>query len=149
VVTNHEVALSWIGFGSVMTTAARATYQDVLAFNQEQDAPDLISIFEWGSDPLLHNGEGQNHAKYAVIDGLYSVVGSYNFDPRARHLNSENIGIFASANLAATLTAEIEEYIQPFYSVPVTWEDALSYQQPDTNMGKIKNQILDILTPYL
>lgn len=62
-----------------------------------------IQVYELGKlDNKLFEGEkidgkpaiasyfyGKLHAKFGIIDGRFSFVGSDNFDPRSRHLNSE------------------------------------------------------------
>lgn len=58
---------------------------------------------------------GKLHAKYAIIDGRYSVVASHNGDPRSRHLNSE-VGFFIDNEaVAAELTDQFEKTIARSY----------------------------------
>jgi len=50
------------------------------------------------------------HAKLYIVDRRYSYVGSLNWDPRSRDLNSELGIIVDSPDLAGWLAAQIDEY---------------------------------------
>jgi putative cardiolipin synthase len=53
------------------------------------------------------------HSKAAVVDDLWSFVGSPNVDPRSMILNTENGFFVESVDLAARVTELIERDIQP------------------------------------
>jgi phosphatidylserine/phosphatidylglycerophosphate/cardiolipin synthase-like enzyme len=74
-------------------------------------APPLMRFYELGrldSDRLPENrglpggGKpyGKLHAKYWTIDSKVSFIGSHNFDPRSRYLNSE-VGFFIRSPIIA------------------------------------------------
>lgn len=51
---------------------------------------------------------GALHAKVAVVDGRRMLVGSVNFDPRSRHLNTELVLLIDSAALVAEFDALVD-----------------------------------------
>jgi len=60
-----------------------------------------VKVYEWQS---TLRGEGELHSKVSVFDGQVSVIGSYNFDPRCKYLNSEDVVVIDSEKTAAALT---------------------------------------------
>lgn len=57
------------------------------------------------------------HAKSAVIDGYLSIIGSYNFDPRSEHLNTEVAIVVNDAPFAQELGDSIGERLSNSYRV--------------------------------
>jgi phosphatidylserine/phosphatidylglycerophosphate/cardiolipin synthase-like enzyme len=53
------------------------------------------------------------HAKSLVIDGQVAVIGSHNFDPRSRDINTENAVIIWDEAFASALAARIRLATQP------------------------------------
>lgn len=53
------------------------------------------------------------HAKFFVVDGRISFVGSHNFDPRSRNLNTENAVIIRDELFAASLKQIFERNTAP------------------------------------
>ncbi len=49
------------------------------------------------------------HAKYALFDGVYSIVGSYNLDFRSAYLDTECVVAYYSTELTGELTRWFEE----------------------------------------
>ncbi len=59
--------------------------------------PDLIVLLDFPGPRFIV------HAKFFVVDEKICAVGSHNFDPRAKNLNSENIVIVWDENVAKAL----------------------------------------------
>jgi len=55
-------------------------------------------------------GPDHFHAKAALIDGCISVIGSYNFDPRSEHLNTETAVVTCHPSVAADLSASMAKH---------------------------------------
>jgi phosphatidylserine/phosphatidylglycerophosphate/cardiolipin synthase-like enzyme len=94
-----------------ISMVGRGHYKDLLAVN---DTPEVaacpageagIRIWEWvgqaADEPA--RSQGTMHSKFAVVDGVRSLVGSYNLDPRSEKLNSETALVFEEAALSARL----------------------------------------------
>lgn len=62
------------------------------------------------------------HSKTMIIDGITTVIGSYNFDPRSANLNTECITIIRSGDVAKNLSGYIEEEFLPENAWQVTLE---------------------------
>jgi cardiolipin synthase len=54
-----------------------------------------VRLFEWP--------EGMLHAKTAVIDDVWSIVGSYNFDHRSQHHQLESAAVVVNEGFARRL----------------------------------------------
>jgi phosphatidylserine/phosphatidylglycerophosphate/cardiolipin synthase-like enzyme len=52
---------------------------------------------------------GKLHAKFAIVDGMTSWVGSDNFDERSRHINSETAIFVRSPKIASDLTNQFNQ----------------------------------------
>jgi len=84
---------------------------------------------------------GKLHAKYGVIDGRYSFIGSHNLDQRSRRLNSETAIFVDSQKIAADTTREFEKLIQKSYQ----------YGDPDLQLMneqsevRTRNKLMSIL----
>ena len=127
--------------------AARATYQSVMA--PGQTGPGQVAIYEWGGDKIFHNDEGHMHAKFAVFDGKAAIVGSYNLDPRSRYLDTEAITAVENTAFSADLTAIFQQDIQPNFSNPVSWQNALIFADPNSQDSSFSQQLWKMMTPYL
>lgn len=66
---------------------------------------------------IVHPSEyyGKLHAKFGVVDGRYSFIGSHNLDQRSRHLNSETAFFVDSPKIAADTTRFFETLVQKSY----------------------------------
>jgi cardiolipin synthase A/B len=88
--------------------ASRADYDALLAAG--------IEIYEF--QPTMM------HVKALVVDGVWSIVGSTNFDNRSLELNDEiNVGV-ADRDLAARLTQDFEEDLRRSHRLtPEAWRE--------------------------
>lgn len=73
------------------------------------------------------------HAKSMVIDGITTVIGTFNLDPRSANLNTECMVIVHSKKIASNVLKGIEEEFKPENS----WRTTLDYN-PDNEVPKIK-----------
>ena len=71
----------------ITTFAMRWLYEELLAGG--------VRVFEWPAAMM--------HAKTAVIDDAWSIIGSYNFDHRSLLHQLESVAVVAGADLAARL----------------------------------------------
>ena len=79
-----------------------------------------------GVPTKIENWGGKMHAKAAVIDGEYLVLGSMNWTSAGEHDNDENTLLIRSPRLAAHLQAWFDDLWQ---SIPDIW--LASYARPD------------------
>lgn len=81
---------------------------------------------------------GKLHAKYAIIDGRYSIVASHNGDPRTRHLNSE-VGFFVdSEEIARELTDQFDKTIARSYLWGSSdWQKLIHHEKLRSKMTQI------------
>lgn len=68
--------------------------------NREEYICDDIELWEYQADDQLH-------AKIAVFDKRYSIIGSFNLDERSAHIDTETVAIIDSEEFAVG----VEEYI--------------------------------------
>jgi cardiolipin synthase A/B len=100
---------------SLQQAAKRGVHVRVLTDGEITDAPPVKYASRQGYDALLEAGfeiyeyePTMMHVKAMVIDGVWSVIGSANFDNRSFELNDElTIGV-ADRELAAALTADFD-----------------------------------------
>ena len=133
--TNDLPAMSMVG---------RSYYKDILAINKEDktiESGGSIQIWEWYGQRYDQDRqtEGTIHAKYAVIDRRYSLVGSYNLDPRSEKLNSETAVVFESEPLSIKL-AKIFYENDLAYSRQVTPKDATEFNEPTDALYKLQKE---------
>jgi cardiolipin synthase len=84
-----------------------------------------------------------DHTKLMVVDRVWSLVGSTNWDPRSLRLNFEfNVECYDRA-LASQLSQIIEEKL--VHSLPVTLEEVNSRSFP----VRVRDGLSRLLTPYL
>lgn len=108
---------------------ARQRYKYMLDTNTLPNAKGKVEIAEWGGDPVMKNGLGLNHSKFAVFDRQMVIVGSYNLDPRSHNLNSESVVTFAPGT--QTMQKFVDEFTNEFspgFATPVTPEKAAEYR---------------------
>ncbi len=123
IVTNHAEAQEFHNLALV----ARQKYQALMAANLQTPNGGRLDIYEWGGDPVLKNGTGHNHAKFAIFDQRAAIVGSYNLDPRSRYLSSETVMAFENPAAVLELSAIARSYMAPAMSILVTPADAAWY----------------------
>ena len=73
------------------------------------------------------------HAKSMVIDGITTVIGSFNLDPRSANLNTECIVVVNSKKISEGVLKGMEEEFKPENS----WETTMTFN-PDSEVGKYK-----------
>ena len=127
-----------------LTMVGRSYYEGLLAMIDEEGARKNgghIQIWEWQGRRYDRDRqtEGTIHAKYAVFDRRYALVGSYNLDPRSEKLNSETAVVFESKALATNL-AEIFYENDLAYSCRVTAEDAKAFHEPTDTLYKLRKE---------
>jgi putative cardiolipin synthase len=125
-----------------LTMVGRSYYENLLAINDEETARGSggrIQIWEWLGQRYDRDRqtEGTIHAKYAVFDRRYALVGSYNLDPRSEKLNSETAVVLESETLSTAL-AEIFYENDLAYSRRVTAKDAKEFNAPTDAFYKLR-----------
>lgn len=77
------------------------------------------------------SGAASLHTKALAVDGRVAFVGSFNFDPRSAHLNTEMGAVVEDERLAARLRAEFDRLADPAHSwrvelhgLNLRWRDA-------------------------
>ena len=73
------------------------------------------------------------HAKSMVIDGVTTVIGTFNLDPRSANLNTECFAVIHSTQLSQGVLSGMEEEYKPENS----WETTLEFN-PDSKVDKSK-----------
>ncbi|MBN8482654.1 MAG: phospholipase D family protein [Xanthomonadales bacterium] len=112
---------------------------DYAALGGDDGRPDAYQ--RYGRAPLSTRGVRLGmHAKSIVIDGMTTLIGSHNFDPRSDNYNTESGFIIHDRALAALVTAAIERDAEPQNA----WTIA---KRPRTNLiHRINNAIADFST---
>jgi cardiolipin synthase len=84
-----------------------------------------------------------DHTKLMVVDGLWSLVGSTNWDPRSLRLNFEfNVECY-DRELAAQLTEVVAQKMQLAKQVTQEQLDARNY------LAKLRDGVARLASPYL
>lgn len=122
----------------------RSYYKKILSINEDtvgRQNGGNVQIWEWYGwrYDAPQQTEGTIHAKYAVFDRLYSLVGSYNLDPRSEKLNSETAIVFESDSLSTELAKIFYENDLAF-SRRVTLEDANEFKDPTDSIYKLRKE---------
>jgi cardiolipin synthase len=83
------------------------------------------------------------HSKLLVIDGLWSLIGSANLDPRSLRLNFEfNLEVY-DREFAQLLSRHMDKVVS--CSREVTLEDADGRPLPE----KVRDSVAKLFSPYL
>lgn len=127
-----------------LTMVGRSYYKTILAINEDaatKKSGGSVQIWEWYGwrYDQSQQTEGTIHAKYAVFDRRYSLVGSYNLDPRSEKLNSETALVLESDILSAELAKIFYENDLAF-SRQVTPERADEFQEPTDALYKLRKE---------
>ena len=127
-----------------LTMVGRSHYKKILALNEDAGARSSggnVRIWEWYGwrYDQARQTEGTIHAKYAVFDRRYALVGSYNLDPRSAKLNSETALVFES-DILSTELAKIFYENDLAYSHPVLPEDANEFNEPSDALYKLRKE---------
>jgi len=136
---------------SELTMVGRSYYKKILSINENVEAKKnggSVQIWEWYGwrYDQPHQTEGTIHAKYAVFDRRYSLVGSYNLDPRK--LNSETAIVFENDTLSTELAKMFYEN-DLAYSRQVTPEDANEFKEPTDALYKLRKDFGGLFEPFL
>ena len=86
---------------------------------------------------------------YAVFDGIAGIVGSYNLDPRARLLNSEDVVAFESPDFATVLAEEFATFTSDKYTAKIDAKTAKTFAKPESTLKRIRLQLIQLLTPFM
>jgi putative cardiolipin synthase len=136
-----------------LTMVGRSYYKKILAVNEDAGAKKSggnVQIWEWYGwrYDQTQPTEGTIHAKYAVFDRRYSLVGSYNLDPRSEKLNSETAVVFESDILSTELARLFYEN-DLAYSRHVTPDDANEFKEPTDIFYKLRKEFGGLFEPLL
>ncbi|MGW8313918.1 MAG: phospholipase D-like domain-containing protein [Desulfuromonadales bacterium] len=136
-----------------LTMVGRSYYKFLLAINDEEAAQSSggeVQIWEWYGWRYDQDQqtEGTIHAKYAVFDRLYSLVGSYNLDPRSEQLNSETAVVFESKELSTDLARIFYENDLAF-SRKVSLDAAQEFNEPSDALYKLRKDFGSLFEPML
>jgi phosphatidylserine/phosphatidylglycerophosphate/cardiolipin synthase-like enzyme len=136
-----------------LTMVGRSYFKKIMAVNEDAGAKKSggsVHIWEWYGwrYDQTYPTEGTIHAKYAVFDRRYSLVGSYNLDPRSENLNSETAVVFENDILSAELARLFYEN-DLAYSRHVTPEDANEFNEPTDILYKLRKDFGGLFEPLL
>ena len=136
-----------------LTMVGRNYYKDILAINHEeasQSSGGNVQIWEWYGwrYDQERQSEGTIHAKYAVFDRRYSLIGSYNLDPRSEQLNSETAVVLESQELSTDLARIFYENDLAF-SRKVTAQAAEEFKEPTDALYKLRKDFGSLFEPML
>jgi phosphatidylserine/phosphatidylglycerophosphate/cardiolipin synthase-like enzyme len=85
-----------------------------------------VKVYEWQGD---HPGKGSLHTKCAVFDGVVSLIGSCNLDPRSLSINSEDVVLIDSQKIAGELVGYINT-VDIKNSALITRAQAAKWRKP-------------------
>ena len=68
------------------------------------------------------------HAKSALIDGCIAVIGSYNFDPRSEHLNTETAVVARDPYVAHQLLESMDAHFANAWRIVAEHGDFVLYE---------------------
>jgi putative cardiolipin synthase len=136
-----------------LTMVGRNYYKDILAINQTagiRKSGGSVQIWEWHGWRYDQDrqSEGTIHAKYAVFDRRYALVGSYNLDPRSEKLNSETAVVVESDTLSTELASIFYEN-DLAYSRRISPEDAKEFENPSDAFYKLRKEFGALFEPLL
>ncbi|HWO22522.1 MAG TPA: phosphatidylserine/phosphatidylglycerophosphate/cardiolipin synthase family protein [Kofleriaceae bacterium] len=128
-----------------LTMLGRGYYRELLAVNATAPVkacpnPDAgVEIWEWqGRGPGdARRTQGLMHAKFAVVDRRLSLVGSHNLDPRSERLNSEDVLVYESPDLAEQLARRFLEH-DLAASRRITAAEAAAFERPASVLHRLK-----------
>jgi putative cardiolipin synthase len=136
-----------------LTMVGRSYYKKILSLNDDEGLKKSggnVQIWEWYGwrYDQAQQTEGTIHAKYATFDRRYSLVGSYNLDPRSEKLNSETAVVFENDTLSTELAKMFYEN-DLAYSRQVTLEDANEFNEPTDALYKLREEFGSLFEPLL
>ncbi len=139
-----------------ISMVGRGHYKDLLAVNGSPEVAACttedpgIRIWEWigqAADETARS-QGTMHSKYAVVDGMRSLVGSYNLDPRSEKLNSETALVFEQAELSGRLRETFLSH-DLRYGREVTPERAAEFADPEEVIYQFRKTIGELFEDAL
>lgn len=84
-----------------------------------------------GDGPVLRSSASMLHAKTFSVDGRRLFVGSFNFDPRSMHLNTESGFVIESPRLAAGISNSfLTDIPANAYEVVLAGDGRLNWREP-------------------
>jgi cardiolipin synthase len=102
----------------------------------------MWQVIQWGCN-VWFSPPPFDHTKLMVVDGLWSLVGSTNWDPRSLRLNFEfNVECY-DRELAAQLTEVVAQKMQLAKQVTQEQLDARNY------LAKLRDGVARLASPYL
>ncbi|WP_238474167.1 phospholipase D family protein [Altericroceibacterium spongiae] len=114
---------------------------------RERTAADRRKLMSTGSGsdgsgvkegPVLRSSNATLHAKTLIIDSEKIFIGSFNFDPRSVHLNTELGFIIESPKLATYMAKGFADHVpQVAYEVILTQGGKLAWREQDTQGEKL------------
>ena len=130
--------------------AARRGVDVRLLLPSKSDSDRALAVGHASYGDLLEGGvkiyETQNevlHSKTAVIDGVWSVVGSSNFDHRSALFNDEVDAVVLGRETAAELEALFRDDLRNAKAIDLkTWEDRPLTQKLDESFSKVWQNLL-------
>ena len=136
-----------------LTMVGRSYYKALFAINEEMGSRKNggnVQIWEWHGQRYdqARQTQGTIHAKYAVFDRRFSLIGSYNLDPRSEKLNSETAVVFDSDSLSLRL-AEFFYENDLAYSHRISLEEANEFQDPSDALYKLRKEFGNIFESFL
>jgi len=136
-----------------LTLVGRSYYERILSMNEKSWAMESggsVQIWEWYGQRHDHaeQTEGTLHAKYAIFDRLYSLVGSYNLDPRSEKLNSETAVVVESKPLSTELAKTFYEN-DLAHSRRVLIEEAKEFKEPTDAIDNLRKHFGSIFESLL
>jgi putative cardiolipin synthase len=139
-----------------ITFVGRGYFAGLLAVNDSPEVrscanPDAgLRIYEWvGQAPdEASRRQGTMHAKFAVVDGKRSLVGSYNLDPRSAKLNSESALVFLQPDASGQLRRSfLERDLR--YAREITPERAAGFESPPTVIERFRKSLGQVFEEHL
>lgn len=131
-----------------ISMVGRGHYKSLLAVNESPEVAACgndgagMRIWEWVGQAAdeAERRQGTMHSKFAVADGVRSLVGSCNLDPRSEKLNAETALVFEQPELSAKLRdAFVSNDLK--YSREVTPQVAAGFADPQDVVYRFRKTI--------
>ena len=121
-------------FSSYQSDREKLLATGVRIFEFRPDAEERTKIMTGElQEKLEHKPIFGLHAKSMVVDGKFTVIGTFNLDPRSANLNTECIVIVNSIEVSEGVLKGMEEEFKPGNS----WETTLDFN-PDDKVSNYK-----------
>jgi len=131
-----------------ISLVGRGYYKDLMSVNESPQVAACkshdagVRIWQWTGQAEGEESpsQGTMHSKFAVVDGVVSLVGSYNLDPRSEKLNSESAIVFRDELLSRQLRKLFFDN-DISYSREVTPEAAAAFQDPESMIKQFQQSL--------